>query len=122
MSFSSPGSVHFQRLLEQSGWQENARDAELFEVLRPDSGWLEHADHSAIWTDTLSVEDEDLVHTHDVLLHAGDLGDVDHLATPVTQARDLNDKGNGRSDLVSDRPFGHIHIGHRNHRFEPGQG
>ena len=83
-------------------------------------GWND-ADHLAVRPDPFSVEAEDLLHADHVFFHAGDLGDVDHFAGAVAHARDLHDDRDGRGDLLANRSFRQIQVGHGDHRFQPGQ-
>ena len=49
------------------------------------------------------VEQEDVLHGDDVLLHAGNLGDCRHFARAIRHARDLDDHVDRRRDLLPQR-------------------
>ena len=65
-----------------------------------------------------ALEQEDVLHRDDVLLHAGDLGDRRHLARAVGHARDLHDDVDGRGDLLAHGAVGDVQVRHRDHRVE----
>src|SRR5260370_18749919 len=86
ISSPSPFSVHFLHALKHAAGQYNARNSKLFEEFGTDATGLEYTGHSSIGADSLLLEAEDLVHADDVLFHAGDLSNVDHLSGTVAQA------------------------------------
>src|SRR5208337_3524810 len=74
------------------------------------------------FVDATAIENENILESDHVAIHAGDLGNGDNLAGTVGQSSDLHDGMNGIGDLVADGAFGNIEIGHGNHVFDTSEG
>src|SRR5271165_591432 len=122
ITLPSASSVDWGFVFEQGGRDEDARYAQPFEEAGTDVGGNESANDLAIGSDPLPLKREDFLHADDVFFHAGDLRDTGYLARSVAHAGGLHDDGDGRRNLLAHRFFGHIHVAHGDHRFEPGDG
>ena len=60
----------------------------------------------AILSDSLLLENENILHADHVVFHAGDLGQMSHAPGSVVEARNLDDQRHCGSNLAPDRFFG----------------
>src|SRR5205814_4013376 len=108
--------------LKQAGGYGNPGDLQFLRKLRPDPGCYELAHHTAAGADPLLFKQEDVLHTHDILVHAGYFRNVRDAPRAVTQAGDLNDHRDGRGNLLPDRLFRQVQVGHQRHGLQARDG
>src|SRR5262245_60811450 len=69
-------------------------------------------EHLAVLADTFLLEHEDLLHGHDVALHADDLAHTDDTARTVRHARQMDDDVECRGDLLAHGNGRQAHAAH----------
>src|SRR5260370_28555326 len=83
--------------------QRNSLREDAVQNLGTQTRGLELSDDLAVGSRPLLLEDEDVLHRDDLLLHADHLGDLSHLARTVAQTVELHEKDDGARDLLPDR-------------------
>src|SRR5450759_3328156 len=99
--------------------QGNSLREDPVQDFRSEAAGLELGDHLAVGCGALLLQDEDVLHRDDVLLHADDLADRSHLAGAVAKAVQLDDEVDAAAHLLADRPHRQVDAGHQHQRLEP---
>src|SRR5262249_25768783 len=86
----------FQRMLEKVGRQHDARSLEAFGKLGHHSRGMEAAQYLACQADATLLEEKDVLHAYDVIVHPRDLADMGDVAGAIAHARYLDDDVDGR--------------------------
>ena len=89
-------------MLEERGWEIDPGDFEFFGELGTNSGGRKATQYAATRRDAPLLKQEDILHAHDVLIHAGDFCKVRDTPRSVAHARDLNDDADCCRNLLAD--------------------
>src|SRR5260370_22164441 len=108
--------------LEDGRRNRHPRGFETFVEFRANAGGAEAAGNASAFVDTGFFEYEDVLHGHQLALHADALGDSGYTAGPVAHARDLNEKVGGGADLLANGADTHVGVGHAAHDFQTADG
>src|SRR6266478_2877543 len=87
------------RLFEHRCRNRNARRFQLLRKFGADTGGSKGSQHMAVRSNSLLLENEDILHADYILFHPSDLGKMSHAPGTVTEARDLDHQGNCRRYL-----------------------
>src|SRR5581483_7703518 len=83
-------------------------------------GRLKYANYLSVGTNALLRESEYLLHADRVLFHTGDFTNAGYLSGAVAHAAALHDNRDRSGYLLPDGFFRQVHIGHCDHRLQPG--
>ena len=103
-------------MLKESRRNSDTRRCEFLRKLGSYARGGEGPQHTTLGRDSSLLENKDILHADNVFLHAGDLGQMRHAPATVAEACNLDDDGDGRSNLLPDGLFGKIQVGHQSHR------
>src|SRR5438132_523766 len=95
------------------------RRDEPVEVPAAQPGGAEPTLHAAVGCDPGLYELEEILQLELIALHADDLADLDDLARPIGEPRDLDEHVHRESDLLTNRLHGQFEAGHQDHHLEP---
>src|SRR6266852_2090466 len=88
------------RLFEHRCRNRNARRFQLLRKFGADTSGSKGSQHTAIRSNSLFLENEDILHADYILFHPRDLSKMSHAPGTVTEARDLDHQGNCRRYLA----------------------
>src|SRR5207245_8969927 len=132
-----PLSSHFVRVLSRiellrtlhPGWKSLDELERYFQTAgshpiqdpRPDARGREPSKHPALGIQPGAGEPKDVLYADDVLFHAGDLADLDHLAAAITHPFQMDDDVERAGYLGANRSRNQVVAGHHHQRLEPRQ-
>src|SRR3984893_18565743 len=99
----------------------NARNRQALGESWTNAGRNKFAQYLAALANTFFPEDKEILHRDHVPLHAGNLGDANHLACSVAETTYLDHQVKGRRNLSAHGVLRDIQIGHGYHRLQPAQ-
>src|SRR5262245_12959264 len=104
--------------LEHGNRQAGSGDLQPVETMRANARAEKVPLGDPVLIDPGLLEAEDVMHAYDVGFHSGYLRDLDDLARPPSEPRDLNYDVDSRGNLATDDPHGHVEPGHADHHLE----